>query len=310
MIQVDNLTKWFGSQVAVDDVSFTVPKGQIVGFLGPNGAGKTTTMRILTSFLPPTSGRATVAGHDVLRDSIAVRRHLGYLPEQVPLYNEMRVSEYLDFRAKLRGMGRAQRQSRAGFVLDRCGLDEVRRKLCGRLSKGFRQRVGLAEAIIHDPPILILDEPTVGLDPIQIREVRGLIRELGESHTILLSTHILPEVEMICDRVLIVHRGRIALDADQAGLDSDPVIVVEARGPEEAVAGALRSVDGVRRVTCTGGGGGFVSFDVRTAGREDCREAISRCLVESGWPLRRLDRQRRTLEDHFMTVTSGEEATP
>src|SRR5438093_3475295 len=212
MIQVEHLTKYFGPVLAVDDVSFTVDKGEIVGFLGLNGAGKTTTMRILTSYLPATSGVARVAGYDVMMQSMEVRRNIGYLPESVPLYPEMRVEEYLNYRAKLKGVDRKERHKRIDFCLDRCRIREVRRRLLGTLSKGYRQRVGLADAMIHDPPILILDEPTVGLDPLQIRETLGLIRSLGQNHTILFSTHILAEVEAICERVIIIQRGRICLD--------------------------------------------------------------------------------------------------
>ncbi|HMF20217.1 MAG TPA: ATP-binding cassette domain-containing protein, partial [Gemmataceae bacterium] len=201
MIQVHNLSKYFGPVQAVDCITFEVDKGEIVGFLGPNGAGKTTTMRILTSYLPATSGIAKVAGYDVMTESMDVRRNIGYLPESVPLYTEMRVEEYLIFRSKLKGVPRKERTARIDFVMDRCRLREVRRRLIGTLSRGYRQRVGLADSMVHDPPILILDEPTAGLDPIQIRETLALIKHLGESHTILLSTHILSEVEAVCERV-------------------------------------------------------------------------------------------------------------
>ncbi len=209
MIQVEKLTKYFGAVLAVDNVSFQVDQGEVVGFLGLNGAGKSTTMRILTTYLPATSGVAKVAGFDVMTQSLEVRRRIGYLPESVPLYSEMRVDEYLGYRAKLKGVPRKERPGRLDYCLDRCRLREVRWRLLGTLSRGYRQRVGLADAIIHDPPILILDEPTAGLDPIQIRETLAFIKELGESHTVLLSTHILPEVEAICERAIIIDRGRI-----------------------------------------------------------------------------------------------------
>src|SRR5262249_5588043 len=209
MIQVDNVTKFFGPVLAVDRVTFNISEGEIVGFLGPNGAGKTTTIRILTSFLPATYGAATIAGHDVMTDSMAARRHIGYLPESVPLYPEMRVEEYLAYRAKLKGVPRRERPARIAYCLARCRVREVRRRLLGTLSKGYRPRRGLADALVHDPKILILDEPTVGLDPLQIRETLSLIRELGTTHTVLLSTHILSEVEAICRRVIIIHSGKI-----------------------------------------------------------------------------------------------------
>jgi ABC-2 type transport system ATP-binding protein len=212
MIVVEHLTKYYGEYPAVRDVSFQVPKGRVVGFLGPNGAGKSTTMRILAGFLTATGGRATIAGHDVFADPIAVRRNIGYMPESCPLYPELRVSEYLRFRAGLKGLGWSARRMRIDYVIERCWLTDVRRQLIGTLSKGYRQRVGLADALLADPPVLILDEPTAGLDPAQIRETRKLIRELGTQHTMLLSTHILSEVEMTCDSVVIIYQGRVVED--------------------------------------------------------------------------------------------------
>ncbi len=212
MIHVDHLTKYYGDYAAVRNVSFDVNEGQIVGFLGPNGAGKSTTMRILAGYMSATSGSATIAGIDVFWNSVEARRMIGYLPENCPLYTEMRVAEYLKFRAGLKGVYGSQRRSRLDYVLNRCWLTDVRRQLIGTLSKGYRQRVGLADALIAKPPVLILDEPTSGLDPAQIRETRSLIRELGSEHTILLSTHILPEVERTCDRVIMINKGQVALD--------------------------------------------------------------------------------------------------
>src|SRR6476646_9845912 len=210
MILVQNLTKYYGEYPAVRGVSFEVPKGQVVGFLGPNGAGKSTTMRILAGYLTASSGKATIGGKDVFWDPIAARRRIGYMPENCPLYPDMRVDEYLWFRGGLKGLGRSERKKRLGYVLERCWLKDVPRQLIGTLSKGYRQRVGLADALLADPPVLILDEPTAGLDPSQIRETRVLIRELGEQHTVLLSTHILSEVEMTCDHVIIINRGVVA----------------------------------------------------------------------------------------------------
>src|SRR5437588_3671531 len=209
MIKVSELTKKYARTTAVDHISFEVEKGQIVGFLGPNGAGKSTTLRMLTCYLPPTSGGASVNGFDIFHQSEQVRQNLGYLPENVPLYLEMRVEEYLDFRGRLRGMDRDSRRKRIDYVVERCWLGSVRKRIIGHLSKGYRQRVGLADALLHNPPVLILDEPTVGLDPTQIRETRKLIRDLGGQHTVMLSTHILPEVEVVCDRAIIIAAGKI-----------------------------------------------------------------------------------------------------
>ena len=248
MIEIDRLSKRYGGIKAVDRLTCSVGRGEIVGLLGPNGAGKTTTMRMLTTFLAPTAGRARLAGHDVLDEPIAVRRKVGYLPENVPLYTEMRAREYLKFRAALKDIPRARRRAAVDGVIERCGLVEVENRILGQLSKGFRQRVGLAEAMVHDPDILILDEPTAGLDPIQIREVRSLIRELGDRHTILLSTHILSEVEAVCGRVVIIARGRIAVDDRLDRMRTESAIVLEARGPVESIRGVLETTPGVRRV--------------------------------------------------------------
>jgi ABC-2 type transport system ATP-binding protein len=309
MIQVDNLTKYFGPVMAVDHVSFSVDRGEIVGFLGPNGAGKTTTMRILTTFLPATSGVARVAGFDVMNQSMDVRKNIGYLPESVPLYPEMRVEEYLTYRAKLKGVDRRQRPARIEYCLERCRIREVRRRLLGTLSKGYRQRVGLADAMIHDPAILILDEPTTGLDPLQIRESLNLIKELGEKHTIILSTHILAEVEAVCRRVIIISAGRIGMDKSMAELANEAAfIVIEARGPAEQIAGVLKTTDGVAHVTSQSMDHGLASFEVRTQQEKDLREAISQRLSKNGWPIRKLDLRRRKLEDHFIEVVMREQS--
>jgi ABC-2 type transport system ATP-binding protein len=308
MIQVEHLTKYFGPVLAVDDITFQVARGEIVGFLGPNGAGKTTTMRILTSYLPATSGLARVAGHDVMTESMDVRRNIGYLPESVPLYPEMRVEEYLGYRAKLKGVERRQRQTRLDYCLDRCRIREVRRRLIGTLSRGYRQRVGLADALIHDPPILIMDEPTAGLDPLQIRDTLRLIQELGEQHTILLSTHILSEVEAVCGRVIIISAGRIGLDRSMADLaNEEAVIMLEVRGPAEQVANVLRTTDGVVQVTTQSQRDGLAAFEVRTQQNNDLRETLSQRVAKNGWTLRRLDLRRRKLEDHFIDVVMREE---
>jgi len=307
MIQVDNLTKYFGPVLAVDHINFHVTEGEIVGFLGPNGAGKTTTMRILTTYLPATSGVARVAGHDVMSESMEVRRKIGYLPESVPLYTEMRVEEYLYYRAKLKGVERKQRQSRIDYCIERCRVREVRRRLIGTLSKGYRQRVGLADAMVSDPPILILDEPTAGLDPVQIRDTLTMIKELGRKHTIMLSTHILSEVEAICERVIIINAGRVGVDSKLADLETDAVIVLEVRGPAEQVANVLRTTEGVAEVVPQPLGDGLCGFEIPMQARQDLRELISQRIVKNGWTIRRLDLRRRRLEDRFLEVLREED---
>lgn len=310
MIDVGHITKYFGPVLAVDDITFEIPAGEIVGFLGPNGAGKTTTLRILTSYLPASTGIARVAGFDVMTQSMDVRRSIGYLPESVPLYPEMRVEEYLAYRAKLKGVSRKERPGRLEYCLERCRIRQVRRRLIGTLSKGYRQRVGLADAMIHDPPILILDEPTVGLDPVQIQQTLGLIRELGEKHTILLSTHILAEVEEVCERVIIINAGRIGLDQQLSELAAEAAtVVLEVRGPMEQVAAILRTVDGVALVVAQERADGVASFDINAREGQDPREAISQRIARSGWPIRRLDLRRRSLEDHFFDVVVRDETS-
>jgi len=307
MIQVDNLTKYFGPVLAVDRVTFAVDKGEIVGFLGLNGAGKTTTMRILTSYLPATSGVAKVAGFDVMTESLDVRRNIGYLPESVPLYPEMRVEEYIIFRAKLKGVPRPERVRRVDYCLDRCRLKEVRRRLIGTLSKGYRQRVGLADAMVHDPAILILDEPTSGLDPMQIRETLALIKELGDNHTVLLSTHILPEVEAICERVIIIANGRIGFSRTLADIESQAVILLETRGPIDQIAGVLRGISGVTQVAENQSEEGVAGFIIHTDENTDLREPISKAIGNKGWPIRRLDRKRGSLDDAFFDVLRAQD---
>jgi ABC-2 type transport system ATP-binding protein len=304
MIQVVRLSRRFGSFKAVDGLGFEVGKGEIVGLLGPNGAGKTTTMRMLTTYLSPTSGRASLAGFDVLDEPLEVRRRVGYLPENVPLYVEMRVREFLRFRARLKDVPRSRLRRAVGEVIDRCRLEEVEDRIIGQLSRGFRQRVGLAEALVHDPPILILDEPTSGLDPLQILEVRKLIRELGDRHTVLLSTHILPEVEAICGRVIIIARGRIAVDDRLENLRRDTTIVLEARGPAEAIGAAIKTLPGVERVRLDHEDGEHAGFQVHTRGDRDLREAVCLKLTSNGWPLRQLDLRRSSLEEQFIQAVA------
>lgn len=309
MIQVDHLSKFYGPVKAVDDISFRVEKGEIVGFLGPNGAGKSTTLKILTSYLPATSGVARVAGFDIMTESMQVRQNIGYLPQSVPIYPEMRVDEYLSYRAKLKGVERSERMRRIESALERCRAREVRRRLIGTLSNGYRQRVGLADALVHDPPLLILDEPTAGLDPLQIRETLHTIRELAGQHTVMLSTHILSEVESVCKRVIIINRGRIGLDAPLEKLGDDAsVVTLEARGPAEKIADVIRTIDGVERVAHSSVGDGVAAFEIRVRRDRDPREHIFRSFAQhDGWALRRLDLRRRKLEDHFIEVVLREE---
>jgi len=304
MIQVDRLSKRFGSYHAVDCIRFDVGRGEIVGLLGPNGAGKTTTMRMLTTYLSPTSGRASLAGHDVLDEPLQVRRKVGYLPENVPLYTEMRVTEYLRYRCRLKDVPRSERRRAIGEVVSRCRLGDVENRLIGQLSRGFRQRLGLAEAMVHDPEILILDEPTAGLDPLQIRETRNLIRELALRHTILLSTHILSEVEAVCGRVIIIARGRIALDDQLANLRRQGAITLEARGPSDPIRAALQMIPGVERVVLARRDGDHACFEVQTRDSQDLREVMSYKLVTNGWPLRQLDLRRSSLEERFTQVVA------
>jgi ABC-2 type transport system ATP-binding protein len=308
MIQVEQLTKKYGPVLAVDNVSFLINRGEIIGMLGLNGAGKTTCMRILTTYLPATSGSAKVAGFDVRTQSMQVRQNVGYLPENVPLYPEMRVDEYLTYRAKLKGVQRKGRPKRIEYCLDRCRIRQVRRRLVGTLSKGYRQRVGLADALIHDPPILILDEPTVGLDPVQIRETLALIRELGEKRTILLSTHILSEIEAVCQRVIIIHRGRVSSDRPLRDLASLDQILVEVHGPMEQVKNVLQTTDGVEDVASLDQDGGVASFEVRTKGGKDLREAIAQRISRNGWGIRQIDARRRTVEEHFLDLVAPDES--
>jgi ABC-2 type transport system ATP-binding protein len=300
MIQVESLTKRYGAVSAVDRLNFSIGRGEIVGFLGPNGAGKTTTIRILTTYLTPTTGRARLGGHDVLDDPLGVRRVVGYLPENVPLYPEMRVREFLDYRSRLKDVPRSKRRASIDRVVERCRLADVENRIVGQLSKGYRQRVGLADAMVHDPDILVLDEPTVGLDPIQIREVRSLIKELGDRHTILLSTHIMPEVEAVCGRVLVIARGRIAIDDQLDKVRVEASIEVEVNGPVDAVRKALETTPGVARVASRPSSDGVGRFDVSARHGSDPREAIAQRVVSNGWGLRRLEIRRSTLEDRFV----------
>ncbi len=310
MIKVENLTKRYAGQTAIQDLNFEVGKGEIMGFLGPNGAGKSTTMRILASFMPPTSGRASVAGYDVFKQSLQARSHLGYMPENVPLYNDMRVTEYLNYRASLKAVPHRKMAERLGDVKELCGLKDVERKLIGTLSKGYRQRVGLADALIAEPDLLILDEPTIGLDPNQIRQVRELIKNLGEQHTILLSTHILPEVEMTCSRVIIIHKGRIqACDTPEnlvGKIRQAGGVAVEVKIGNDNGAAELKKISGVRDVT-TEADGEWKKFSLRVESGVDVREEVFRLAKARNWNLRELSQRRATLEDVFVEITHTDE---
>ena len=307
MIMVDRLCKRYAGRTALDSVSFEVGRGEIVGFLGPNGAGKTTTLRILTSFLPPSSGRAEIDGLDVFRDSLQVRRRIGYMPENVPLYGEMRTVEYLRFRAALKGLkGQALREA-VGDAMERCGLREVRRKMIGTLSKGFRQRVGLADALVNKPPLLILDEPTNGLDPNQIREVRSLIKELGHDHTVLISTHILPEVEMVCGRVIIINEGRVRAIGEPKNLAGQlrgaSTVRVEMKGDAKLIESKLAELSALRKIKLEESEAGWHLFVLKVEANKDVRESIDGLARAEGWPLRELSRKGVSLEDVFAELT-------
>jgi ABC-2 type transport system ATP-binding protein len=308
-IAAEKLTKAYGSFLAVDGISFEVPKGQIVGFLGPNGAGKTTTIRMLTCYLPPTSGRASVAGHDVFFDSLKVREKIGYLPENTPLYTEMRVEEYLQFKAKLRGLDKETRKRRIEEVLEKCWLKERRRSLISALSKGYRQRVGIADTLLHNPPVLVLDEPTVGLDPSQVVETRKLFAGLAHHHTVLLSSHILGEVEKVCQRVIIIARGKIVAQGTPAELAQrgGEGLRVTVRGPAPAVQQALAALQGVDRVTAldavAGEHAGLPRFAIGGKTTPELRERIANRIIQGGWGLCELAPQGESLESFFVRVT-------
>jgi ABC-2 type transport system ATP-binding protein len=306
MIKVENLTKRFGRFCAVDNLSFTVEPGEIVGFLGPNGAGKTTTMRILSGYKMATGGIVTVAGFDVLRNSLEVRKRVGYLPESVPLYTEMRVKEYLRYRGQLKGVSGRLLKTRLSEVIDACGLGEVRRKLIGRLSKGFRQRVGLADTLIADPDVFILDEPMIGLDPNQIRMIRELIKGLGGKHSVLLSSHILTEIESICDRVLIIDKGRIVAsdtpDNLAAHLNKSVRIIAEISGDADAITKILNDINGVDDVIVTTNGEWHTFTCSCTYNNNEVRQEIFKTAGQKNWNMRELRSEQCCLEDVFVNI--------
>ncbi len=310
MIKVENLIKRYGSFKAVDGISFEVGKGEVVGFLGPNGAGKSTTMRMLSCYLPPTSGRAEVAGYDVFSDSIRAREHIGYMPENVPLPLDMRVREYLAFRGRLKGVPGRRIKERVGDVSELCGLTGVENKFIGALSKGYRQRVGLADAMVHEPDLLILDEPTIGLDPNQIRQVRTLIKNLSRHHTILLSTHILPEVEMTCSKVVIINGGKIEAvgtpETLREKLHDRGRTRLEAKvGERKSAIAKISKIKGVSDVECSEGET-WTTFLIHA--EADVREKIFELAKSEGWTIRELSRRAISLEEVFAEVTHREEA--
>ncbi|MFC1897728.1 ATP-binding cassette domain-containing protein [Chloroflexota bacterium] len=308
MIQVKNLTKYYGKRLAVDNISFNVDKGEIVGFLGPNGAGKTTTMRILTGFLAPTQGNICIAGYDMTEHSLEARQRIGYFPEATPLYTDMTVRSYLDFSAKLRSLDKNKIKTRLEEVVEICHLEEYIDVLIGKLSKGFRQRVGVAQAIIHEPEVLVLDEPTVGIDPIQVSMTRQLIKEIGKEHTILLSTHILPEASITCDRVIIINEGRIVAEDRIENLSSlisgSKRIQLEVKGPSEKVSEHLRQIEGVFRVSYED-----PHYIVECSAGQDPRSKIMETIVQGGWTLLSLESMEMSLEDIFLKLTTEEETS-
>ena len=314
MIEVQHLTKRYGRVTAVDDVTFRVERGEILGFLGPNGAGKTTTMRILTGYMPATEGKAIVAGFDVFDQPIEAKRRTGYLPETPPLYPDMSVSEYLTFVSKIKRVPAAERRQRVQQVMQKTRIDDMANRLCSKLSKGYRQRVGLAQALIHNPDVLILDEPTAGLDPKQIIETRQLIKELAGDHTIILSTHILPEVSQTCQRVVIINKGRVvAVDTPDNLISrlqgSETMYVqVDAMGSDAGV--SLGGIPGVTRVVEADRKNGVVGYEVETEHGHDVRRDLARTVVSSGWGLLELRPMRMSLEEIFLSLTTEDLATP
>lgn len=310
MIEVRELTKRYAKYTAVNDVSFEVGRGEIVGLLGPNGAGKSTILRILSGFMPATSGTVRIAGFDVFHEADEVRRRIGYMPENNPLHMEMRVREYLKFRARLKGLSRAQVRERVATVLEQCALKDVQKRIIGQLSKGYKQRVGLADALVHEPELIILDEPTIGLDPNQLRSVRQLIKDLAGTHTVLVSTHILPEVEMTCSRVLILHGGQI-LAADTTEnlhktiFKAGPVIA-EIAAPMDDLIHAWAEIETILHVDVSVADGEFHRCSLTPRDGIDLRPLVYEVARERGWTLRELTRGRHTLEDIFIKVTRGE----
>ncbi len=312
MIEVQGLTKIYGIKAAIDNLGFTVEQGEVVGFLGPNGAGKTTTMRVLSCFMPPTSGTAKVSGYDIRTQAREVRQRIGYLPETVPLYTDLTVTQYLNFVAEAKGLSRLSRQQKVGEAIERCLLQDAQQRIIAKLSKGYRQRVGLAQALLGDPPILILDEPTIGLDPKQIIEIRSLIRDMQGERTVILSTHILPEVSMVCQRVIIINEGRIvAVDTPETltrRLQRSTQVLLHIEGPPDQVADRLRQIAGILRVETKDGVGALRRYLVETDKERDLRQDLARVVTSSGWGLLELRPVDMSLEDIFIHLVTEEQA--
>jgi ABC-2 type transport system ATP-binding protein len=314
VIEVQHLTKRYGRVTAVQDISFRVERGEILGFLGPNGAGKTTTMRVLTGYMPPTEGKAIVAGFDVFEQPIEAKRRIGYLPETPPLYPDMTVAEYLGFVARVKGVPAGEREPRIRSVMARTRIADMADRLCSKLSKGYRQRVGLAQAIIHNPDVLVLDEPTAGLDPKQIIETRQLIKELAGAHTIILSTHILPEVAQTCTRVVIINKGHVvAVDTPEnltARLRGSETMYVQVEANGADVSHALAGIAGVSRVAEADHHDGIVGYEIESQKGHDIRRELARTVIRSGWDLLELRPMRMSLEEIFLSLTTEETTTP
>ncbi len=312
MIEVQNLTKRYGPFTAVNDLSFSVGRGEILGFLGPNGAGKTTTMRILTGYMPATEGKAVVAGYDVFAQPLEAKQRIGYLPETPPLYPDMTVRDYLTFVSKIKGVPAAERKQRINTVMEKTRIDDMATRLCARLSKGYKQRVGLAQALIHNPDVLILDEPTAGLDPKQIIETRELIKELAGEHTIVLSTHILPEVEQTCQRVVIIAKGHVvAIDTPEnltARLRGAETLYVQVDAAGSDAAASLASLGGVTRIVEADRSNGIVGYEIESVQGRDIRRDVSRAVINNGWGLLELRPMRASLEDVFLTLITDDAA--
>ncbi len=312
MIEVNGVTKYFGNFPAITDISFRVEPGEIVGFLGPNGAGKSTTMKIITAFMPPTEGSASVAGYDVTNQSLEARRHIGYLPETVPLYTEMTVREYLDYMGRIRGMDKDRIRVRIDDVVEICHLEDYYTSIIGKLSKGFRQRVGIAQAIIHEPDVLVLDEPTIGIDPIQVVETRQLIKDLGGEHTLIVSTHILPEVSQICERVIVIHEGQIVAIDEPNNLARRLLgrerVDLQVKGPQQDVIAALQEVEGVQTVEQFDIQRGVIpQYRVESESGVEIRAALARRVIEADWELHRLQAVTMSLEEIFLKLTTEED---
>ena len=314
MIEVQHLTKRYGPTTAVDDVSFRVERGEVLGFLGPNGAGKTTTMRVLTGYMPPSEGKAIVAGYDVSDQPIEAKRRTGYLPETPPLYPEMTVLDYLAFVARIKGVPRGDRKARVNGVMERTRVSDVANRHCSKLSKGYRQRVGLAQALLHNPEVLILDEPTAGLDPKQIIETRELIKGLGGDHTVILSTHILPEVSQTCHRVVIINKGRVVAVDTPEGLTSrlsgSETLYVQVDAPGADVKQALEAIPGITRVAPADARGSLAGFEVNSETGRDVRRELAAAIVRQGWGLLELRPLRMSLEEIFLHLTTEDVAAP